>query len=211
MTDAGAAPVLVSLTDIQGLSWPHLFGNAHPVELEIGVGKGTFLLRRARQYPERNFFGIEWANKICAYAADRMRRGGLANVRLLRTDAQHFIRVLCPRGSLTALHVYHPDPWPKKRHHKRRLFQPLFVNAAVECLAPGARCSVQTDHAGYFEVIRGMLLAHPQLERVEFDDPGFGVTAETIATNFEVKYRREGRAIYQLAVRRRAEAPVAGP
>ncbi len=207
MTAAPVPPVLLTLTDLQGLSWPRLFGNDHPVELEIGVGKGTFLLRRARQRPELNFFGIEWANKICAYAADRMTRWGLTNVRLVRTDAQHFIRVLCPRGSLAALHVYHPDPWPKKRHHKRRLFQPNFVQAAVECLAPGARCSVQTDHAEYFAVIRALLLGHPRLEPVDFNDPTFGVTSDTVSTNFEVKYRREGRAIYQLAVRLRASDP----
>jgi tRNA (guanine-N7-)-methyltransferase len=122
---------------------------------------------------------------------------------MLRTDASHFIRGVCPRAALTALHVYHPDPWPKRRHQKRRLFQPAFVNAAVECLVPGGHWAVQTDHAEYFEVIRGLLLSHPDLRETPFDDPEFGVEAARVATNFEIKYLREGRRLYQLAVKRR--------
>lgn len=189
-------------------SWQRLFGRDRPVELEIGTGKGGFLLRRAQQHPDRDFLGIEWANEFYKYAVDRMARWRVANVRILRTDASHFIRVVCPRASLAALHVYHPDPWPKKRHHKRRLFQPPFVDAAARCLVPGGRWAVQTDHAEYFDIIRTLLLGHPLLEEIPFEDPAFGVTsaddeAAGVATNFEIKYRREGRAIYQIAVRRR--------
>ncbi|MGD8453726.1 MAG: tRNA (guanosine(46)-N7)-methyltransferase TrmB [Phycisphaerae bacterium] len=195
--------VAVELTELEGLAWPRLFGRVAPVELEIGTGKAGFLLRRAREHSERDFFGIEWANEFYKYAVDRMQRWGVPNVRLTRTDAAHFIRVQCPRESLTALHVYHPDPWPKKRHHKRRLFQLPFVNAAVQCLVPGGHWAVQTDHAEYFAAIRPLLLGHPELVEVPFDDPAFGVSAAQVETNFEIKYRREGRAIYQIAVRRR--------
>ncbi len=190
-------------------TWRRLFGDDRPVELEIGSGKAGFLLRRALQNPDRNLLGIEWANEFYKYAVDRMQRWDVANVCMLRTDAAHFVRVICPRNSLAALHVYHPDPWPKKRHHKRRLLQPLFVDAAAQCLLPGARWAVQTDHAEYFEVIRPLLLSHPLLEEIPFDDPAYGVTSADdatagVATNFEIKYRREGRAIHQIAVRRRS-------
>lgn len=194
------ADIAVDATFPDGVSWTRLFGNDRPVELEVGSGKGGFLLRRARAMPDRNFFGIEWANKFYKFAVDRMRRWGLTNVRLVRADASHFMRQLCPRQSLTALHVYHPDPWPKKRHHRRRLIQPAFVEAAVECLVDGGRWAVQTDHVEYFEAIRKLLRGHPRLREVPFDDVAFGVEASRVETNFEIKYLREGRAIHQIAV-----------
>lgn len=198
-------PVAVTLEQLEGLNWPALFGNENPVELEIGVGKAGFLLDRARRWPQRNFFGIEWAGEFYRFAVDRMERWGVPNVRLLHADAAHFIRVLCPRESLSILHVYHPDPWPKRRHHKRRLFQPVFVNAAVECLLPGARWRVQTDHVEYFEVIAELLRAHPQLEEIPFEAPDLGAPEAFVATNFQIKYQREGREFHRIAMRRREE------
>jgi tRNA (guanine-N7-)-methyltransferase len=197
--------VAVEPDELSGLSWAALFGNERPVELEIGTGKAGFLLERARAHPERNFLGIERAGEYYRFAVDRMQRWKVPNVRMLRIDAEHFMRVLCPRDSVLALHVYHPDPWPKKRHHKRRLFRKPFVDAAAACLVPGGRIAVQTDHADYFEQIRAVLLAHTELVEVPFDDPDFGVEAERVATNFAVKYLREGRQLYQIAVRRRTE------
>ncbi len=197
--DLGA--VAIDPAALENLCWETLFGNGAPVEVEIGTGKAGFLLRRARAHPERNFLGIEWANQFFRFAADRLRRWGVTNARMVRTDAAHFIRVQCPRDSLAALHVYHPDPWPKKRHHKRRLFQPAFVDAAVACLKVGGRLAVQTDHAEYFEIITALLLGRDDLKQVAFGDPVFGIDDESgPATNFEIKYRREGRDIYQLAV-----------
>lgn len=196
-------PIAVAPEALENLDWRELFGNDHPVEVELGTGKGGFLLRRALTCPERNLLGVEWANRYFRFAADRLRRHGVTNARMVRTDAAHFIRVLCPRDSIQVLHVYHPDPWPKKRHHKRRLFQKPFVDAAVACLVPGGRWAVQTDHAEYFGVIRELLLGHPELDETPFDDPGFGVDAGSMATNFEIKYAREGRGFYRIAVVRR--------
>lgn len=199
---ASTRPVAVDLSELTEFSWTRIFGNERPVELEIGVGKAAFLLRRAKLLPDVNFLGIEWANEFYRYAVDRMQRWGVTNVRLLRTDASHFMRATCPRDSLSALHVYHPDPWPKKRHHKRRLFQKPLVDAAVECLKSGARWAVQTDHAEYFEQIALLLRAQPRLIEIPFEDPAFGVSAAQIGTNFEIKYLREGRPIFQIAMRR---------
>jgi len=179
-----------------------LFGNGRPVELEIGCGKGGFLLRRAQAHPDRNFVGIEWANKFYKYAADRMSRWALTNVRIMRTDARHFVIHRVAAGCLTAMHIYHPDPWPKKRHHKRRLVRPDFMEAAVRSLADGARLAIQTDHAEYFEEIRAVTAARPELEPIPFEDAGYGTVGEAMETNFEIKYRREGRRFYRLAFRR---------
>jgi tRNA (guanine-N7-)-methyltransferase len=180
-----------------------IFGNGRPVEMEIGCGKGGFILRMARSHPERNFFGIEWARAFCTYCADRLARWGAHNARMVRTDARMLILHRIAPASLTAIHAYHPDPWPKKRHHKRRLFTPEFVEAAVRALIPGGRWAIQTDHAEYFEIIRGLTVSRPELELIPFDDPGYGTSADRTETNFETKYLREGRTIYRLAYRRR--------
>lgn len=186
----------------EAIDFRAMFGDERPVEMEIGTGKGGFLLNRARALPDRGFLGIEWANKICRYAADRMVRWGVTNVRLLRTDAAHLVAHQMPPDCLTLLHIYHPDPWPKKRHHKRRLIQPAFIAAAVNVLVPGGRIALQTDHAEYFEQIRQVVSGEPRLIEVPFDVPEAGVQDGRVQTNYEIKYLREGRPIYQLAMMR---------
>jgi tRNA (guanine-N7-)-methyltransferase len=185
------------LTDPRGL-----FGNDRPVELEIGCGKGGFLLRQTRAHPERNYIGVEWANKFCRFAADRMARWGVANVRVVRMDAKVLVMHRLTSASLAALHVYHPDPWPKKRHHKRRLISPEFAEAAVRVLEVGGRWAMQTDHAEYFEQIQAAVASRPELSPVPFDDAEFGAADERTETNYEIKYVREGRPIHRLAVQR---------
>lgn len=187
------------------LDFDRIFARHAPLEMEIGSGKGGFLLRQARANPDRNYFGIEWANKYVRYAADRMVRWSVANVRLMRTDAAHFMQHHVPERCLDALHVYHPDPWPKKRHHKRRLFQPPFVEAAVRALKPDARWAVQTDHADYYHIIRELLDARGELVEIPFEDPDYGTVDDRTETNFEVKYLRQGRQIHRLAYRRAKE------
>jgi tRNA (guanine-N7-)-methyltransferase len=179
------------------------FGDDAPFELEIGCGKGGFLLRRAQEHPELRLLGIEWANKFFKYAADRMARWGLTNVRVMRTDASHFVQHHLAPECLRALHVYHPDPWPKKRHHRRRLIQPAFVAAVTRALVPGARWAIQTDHAEYFEWIKVVMAGAEGLEAIPYDDPAHGIVEAGAGTNFEIKYRREGREIYALAFRKR--------
>jgi tRNA (guanine-N7-)-methyltransferase len=182
------------------LDWRLLFGNEHPVELEIGTGKGTFLTDQAKARPEVNFFGIEWANWFYRYAADRLRRNGCTNARVVRAEAMYFLGEFVPDASLSVLHVYFPDPWPKKRHHKRRLVQEPFLRQAERVLAPGGRLQVVTDHKGYFEEnIEPVLRSSRVLEVIEYNRPGSAAEGEFVGTNFERKYRREGRPFYALA------------
>jgi len=181
---------------VEPLCW---FESPGAFELEIGCGKGGFLLQRARNNPEIRMLGIEWANKYYKYIADRLARWGVTNARVMRTDAGHFVLNHLPPRCLTVLHIYHPDPWPKKRHHKRRLFQPEFVAAAIRATQPGGTWYIQSDHAEYFEWIRELLATCTELKPLTWTQSGAEAGPEWSGTNFEIKYVREGRAIHRAA------------
>jgi len=181
------------------LRWAELFGNDNPVELEIGSGKGTFLTEQAKARPEVNFFGIEWANWYFHYAADRLRRNGCANARMVRAEALYFLDEFVPDESLSVLHVYFPDPWPKTRHHKRRLVQEPFLKQVERILVPGGRLQVVTDHKGYFEENIEPAVRASRLTVIDYNRPGSAGEGEFVGTNFERKYRREGRPFYAIA------------
>lgn len=181
------------------LDWATVFGGDAPVEIEIGSGKGSFLVESAGSRPDTNFVSIEWARSYAEYVRDRVRRRDLRNVRVIRADAKRFFADHARAGSVAAIHVYFPDPWPKERHHKRRLIQPPFVAAAAAALEPGGEIRFVTDHEEYFEAATAVLDGEPALERVEFPEPGAPLT------NYERKYREEGRPIHRARyVRRRS-------
>ncbi len=116
------------------------------MELEIGCGKGSFILGEGGAKPGVNFLGMEWAGEYYAYAADRVRRRGLTNVRMLRADATEFLKWRCPIGIFSVIHLYFSDPWPKRKHHKNRVIQHSFLREAWRCLVPGGELRVVTDH-----------------------------------------------------------------
>ena len=180
--------------------WPDLYGNDHPVEMEIGMGKGTFLTEQAKARPGVNFFGIEWANFYWRYASDRLRRHKCDNARTVRAEALFFLREHVADASLSVIHVYFPDPWPKKRHHKRRLVQQPFLDQARRVLMPGGRLQVVTDHKGYWEEnIEPLVRAAAGFTVVDYNRPGSAGDGEFVGTNFERKYQREGRPFYAIA------------
>ncbi len=186
------------------LDWQLLFGNDYPVELEIGMGKGTFLTEQAKARPQVNFFGIEWARWFWRYASDRLRRNGCLNARTVRAEAAYFLTEFITDSSLSVLHIYFPDPWPKKRHHRRRLIQEPFLKQAHRVLIPGGRLQIVTDHLEYFEQIESVVKAS-RLRVIEYNRPGSAAEGEFVGTNFERKYRREGRPFYALAAVTEAE------
>jgi len=173
-----------------------VFGNDNPIEIEIGCGKGRFLLYVARSLPEHNFLGIEWASKFYKFSADRIRRWNLTNVKLLRTDAREFFIDRLVSETIDTVHVYFPDPWYKKKHHKRRLFVPEFCQALARVLIPGGRVYVSSDHEEYYQMIRENLLAGDNFEQCPFGSP----VGSDVLTNYEDKWRRMGREIWRLAV-----------
>src|SRR3954471_17253122 len=153
------------------LNFSELFGNANPVEMEIGTGKGTFLTEQAKARPDTNFFGIEWARWFWRYASDRLRRNNCLNARTVRTEAGFFLKEYVEEGSISVLHIYFPDPWPKARHNRRRLIQESFMPVVERVLTPGGRLSVVTDHANYFEQI-DRVVKGSKLKVVEYNRPG---------------------------------------
>lgn len=190
--------------DVEKLSkpvvWQEMFGNEHPVEIEIGAGKGTFITGQAKARPEVNFLGIEWANWFYRYTADRLRRNGCMNARAVRAEASFFLNEFVPEQSVQVLHIYFPDPWPKARHHKRRLIQPKFVPVVSRILKPGGRWQVVTDHQGYWEEnIEPTIRAAEGFEVVDYNRPGSAGEGEFVGTNFERKYAREGRPFFAIA------------
>ncbi len=188
-------PSDAGLVDFAGL-----FGRSAPVELEIGTGKGRFLLQEAAAHPERNYLGVEIETEYALIARARAQAAGLANVRIEKLDGKLFVTRRLAPASLSGLHVYFPDPWPKRRHHKRRLFDPAFAAAAAAALAPGGLLRVASDHASYFGLIREVLEGEASLERVPDEETG----PWEAGTHYEVKFRRSGRAIHRLVFRRRA-------
>jgi tRNA (guanine-N7-)-methyltransferase len=180
------------------LAWGELFGREAPVSVEIGSGKGRFLLDLAATFPERDFLAVERAGKYHALVCGRAAKRGIGNVRLLRTTAEDLLFRLLPPASVNAFYVLFPDPWPKRRHHKRRLFTDEAVAGFARALAPGARLLVKTDHADYAAVLAEVLGRTQALHAVE---PAAAFAGLPL-TGFERKYLAAGRAIHAFALER---------
>ena len=186
----------ISLTEITPpIDWRALFGNENPVEIEIGCGKGRFLLEISRQHPEINYVGVERALKYVQRAKERLLKGNVTGVFLIWSDAAYLVDRYIGDGTVDAYHVYFPDPWPKKRHHKRRLFRnEVWLRGLVRTLNSNGGCiHVATDHAEYFYEIHNCLTHTPPLIHLSPDS----LEIEHIPTSFEIKYRAEGRKIYR--------------
>ncbi len=198
--------VALNLEDFRGkIDFAQIFGRCAPLHIEIGSGKGTFLLRPARAQPEVDFLGIEWARKYYRFAVDRIGRWGLTNVRLLRADAPAFLRDFVHEASVDCFHIYFPDPWPKKRHHKRRLVQSENLEILLSRLKPGGEIRLATDHEEYFQQMLDVTSAYrTKLTPIEFERPAGVRESEITGTNFERKYVKQSRPIYAAAFRKRA-------
>ena len=193
--------------DLDGkIDFGRIFGRPGPVHIEIGTGKATFLLNEAMAQPNVNFLGIERARKYYRCAVDRIGRWALTNVRIIRTDAAAFLAEFVPAGSIDCFHIYFPDPWPKRRHHKRRFFCPENLQQLLRCLKTSGDLKIATDHADYFEQIKKLVVAGPHtcpsLEKIEFLPAAGADTGEYTGTNYERKYLKKQISIYTLAVRK---------
>ena len=166
-------------------------------EVEVGFGKGRFLLARAAARPDLRLLGIEVAGEYFRLAAERLARRRISNAVLVRGEALALLATALPRGFASAVHVYFPDPWPKTRHARRRLFSPASLDLVVGALAPGGKLEFATDFVDYGREVELLLASHPALDvtRVE---PGW---PDGPRTNYEAKYVAEGRPIVRLEAR----------
>lgn len=170
-----------------------LFGNANPVILEIGSGKGRFLLSTAMERPDVNLIGIEKSLHYHRVIRDRFLKRDLRNVRLINHDAFVVLQKMIPDASLAEVHVYFPDPWPRKRERKRRIIRPEVLAEFRRVLVAGGMGIYVTDHQEYFE--SAAPLVESAFERTERRVPG---SDDPPRTNYEAKYREEGRGIFEI-------------
>ncbi len=171
-------------------------------EIEIGYGKGKYLLKQVLENPGRRYLGIEIVSKYWRLLGDRARKRGAKNLFNVRGEALSILSTVLPRGFASQIHVYFPDPWPKSRHHRRRLFDPETVDLLLAALAPEGRLVFATDFLEYGGLVRGILEGHPGLE-VKVHE---GEWPDGARTNYEAKFIKEGRPILRLIAQLREGA-----
>jgi tRNA (guanine-N7-)-methyltransferase len=190
----------VGLAEVAERGFPEIFGadvaKPLPLVLEIGFGRGEFLLHLAAEQPETAFVGIEYSSKRVLKLARRLARSTLRNVRLVEARAEELVAEGLPDASVSCCWVNFPDPWPKKRHFKRRLIQPEMVAALRARLEPGGLLRLATDHSGYAEWIDEVLRAAPGLENRYAPDPFRPEAPGRMPTAYELEWRALGRSLH---------------
>ena len=179
-------------TGFDPLDFSSLFGNANPVVVEIGSGKGRFLVDTARERPEVNLVGIEKSLHYHRVIVDRIVRSGLENIRAINHDAFAVLSRMIPTSSVEEIHIYFPDPWPRPRERKRRMVREEVLEQIRRVLRPGGSGIYVTDHKEYFDKAAPLV---EQFFRAERRTPG---PDDPPRTNYEAKYREEGRSIYEI-------------
>ena len=193
-----AADLIYELPSVvERLNLAELFSKPQPLEIELGCGDASFLVDYAQRHPERNCIGIERLLGRLRKLDRKGRRAGLTNLRGVRIESSYFLEYLLPPRSASVLHVYFPDPWPKKKHHKHRLINPHFADTAHNALPPGGVVYLRTDDRDYFEQMTGVFGANPGFEKVETP-----LELSGLLTDFEREFQARGiktlRAAYQL-------------
>lgn len=179
------------------------FGRKAPVSFEIGFGAGDALLARAAARPDWNHLGVEVHRPGVGRALIRAEQQGLENLRVMTRDAVEVLREQIAARSLSEVVIEFPDPWHKKRHHKRRLVQPEFVRLVCERLAPGGVLHLATDWAQYAEQMLDVLNAEPTLQNLSAEGRHVPRPDTRPVTRFEARGERLGHEVFDLAYRRR--------
>ncbi len=197
MSSPGATLIYKIPSIVEPVDFTKLFQRPQPVEVELGSGDGSFLARYAHDHPEHNFLGVERLLGRLRKIDRKGLRSGLDNLRLVRIEASYFLEYLLPEKSVSALHVYFPDPWPKRKHRKNRLINERFPNLAVRILKAGGVVFLRTDDEDYFSQMTRVFAASETFMPIETPQ----VLREVI-TDFERNFLARGvqtlRAAYQV-------------
>ena len=180
-----------------------IFGREAPVILDIGFGDGEALAQMAAAHPQWDFLGIEVHRPGAGHLLLDLEKRGLTNVRAAIADANEVLRRNVPDGGLAGIDLFFPDPWPKKRHHKRRLVQPQWLELAVRKLQPGGFLHLATDWADYAEHMLAVVTDNPDLENPAGPDGFAPDRGDRPETKFERRGMRKGHRVYDLIVYRK--------
>jgi tRNA (guanine-N7-)-methyltransferase len=181
---------------LERLELSRVFSVDQPLEVELGSGDGTFLVNLAKIQSDHNFIGIERLLGRIRKMERKARRAGLANLHGVRIESSYFLEYLLPPHSVAALHIYFPDPWPKRKHRRHRLINERFPQLAHRALASGGTVYLRTDDRDYFDQMKSVFAANPLFQTKE-------TPAELAAllTDFERDFQAQGiatqRATYQ--------------
>lgn len=204
----GSSPIeLRSVTD--RLDLEKIFGRIAPLHVDLGCGDGSFICALAERMPERNFLGIE---RLLGRIRSATRKAAkIANVRLLRMESSYAVRYLLPAGSVETFYLLFPDPWPKRRHWRRRTVTGEFLGAISQALAENGRFLIATDHFDYFEKIEEIARANPDFtvappgaaDPFDLRSHHGGQAGQVLPlTKFEQQFRAQGAAIHWLELRK---------
>ena len=171
-----------------------LFDPTRPLELDCGCGKGRFLLAHATAHPDVQFLGLDRMLLRIRKLDSKIQRAGLTNVKLLRMEAFYSLQNLLPPHCLRTVYIFFPDPWPKRRHHRRRLFSPEFLDILWSRLKPGGTVQVATDHLDYFAEIRKALAVDRRFREVPHR-----IRGAHEQTDFELIFRGQGLPVGECA------------
>ncbi|MFA6565091.1 MAG: tRNA (guanosine(46)-N7)-methyltransferase TrmB [Verrucomicrobiia bacterium] len=198
-TNAGYKILYQPPTWFARLDWAAVFPKRQPIEVDLGCGDGSLLLHWAKQSSNRNWLGVErLKGRVLKLERKAPRLGIAGNLRALRIESGYAVEWLFPPASVAAFHIYFPDPWPKKRHHKHRIIRPAFVTVLARALEPDGFVHLATDYSDYFAEMLSCFGANAGFERVE---PVVPATPEEM-TDFERDFVTEGRPISRARFRK---------
>ena len=169
-----------------------------PLEIDLGCGDGSFLIDLAKQHPERDFIGVERLLGRCKKVSKKIKRNGLKNARILRLDSKYVVEWLLPKESISRIHLLCPDPWPKLKHHRRRLIQQGFLEALKSALVAGGEFLFMTDHEEYFQWAVENIVASKLFEILPWEEDSFFYPK----TDFQLQWEAEGKTMHRIRCRK---------
>jgi tRNA (guanine-N7-)-methyltransferase len=175
-----------------------IFGRIAPLQVDLGCGDGSFLCELAQRQPEKNLIGVD--RLVGRVAKARRKAAALENVRVLNVETSYTVRYLLSEGSVETFYLLFPDPWPKRRHHRRRIVTKDFLESTHRALEDGGSLLIATDQLDYFEQIRALAESYSEFAIVDVN--ASPTRTDLPLTKFERRFRESGASIYRLALRK---------